>query len=437
MDFSFLDRGAAGRLCSNLLRPRIFATVACLLFLASALHAVLENAQTSRGRKDFLEGDTGHYLAIASDFARGDFSMTYVRARPHRQPLYPLLLAPVMRVTGENLAALAAVNVALVALTFLLVYFGLLHRLRSRVVAATVGVLFLLNPFVHAQATQHLLTEPLHLLLMMGILFSLWDYLETRRTRSLAGAAALAGLDYLARPNGLFVMMAMTGTVLAVEIHRAWRAGAAHRRLSPVRGALRFALAGLAFVLISAPSWVPRCIVFGNPIYHGYLSNYLWVDTYAKAHVGQEFATYTAHDYFATHGPADIAKRWLRGLWECGFVIPAKVEGHFPVLFLLTLGGVGVTLWRGPLSHRALALFGGVQALPLIWTNLSNPTVRVPYAATIPFELIFAAIGLQCALRILISLRKSPRHLDDERRFLGGGRTQGNAPAMGRGDLVA
>jgi len=44
-----------------------------------------------------------------------------------------------------------------------------------------------------------------------------------------------------------------------------------------------------------------------------------------------------------------------------------------------------------------LLLFGVAQALPLVWTNLSNPTVRVPYAAAVPFELVFAAIALHFA----------------------------------------
>jgi 4-amino-4-deoxy-L-arabinose transferase-like glycosyltransferase len=384
---------ALARLVSAFQRPLLFVPVAGLLFLATSLHAVLENAQTPRGRKDFLEGDTGHYLDIAHDFSRGDFSMSYVRNRPHRQPLYPLLLAPVMLASGENLAALAMVNVVLTVLTFLLVYFGLLHRLGSRVVAAAAGALFLLNPFVRAQCTQHLLTEPLHLFLMVGILFAFWDYLETRRSWSLIAAAALGGLDYLARPNGLFVTLALVAVVVLVE----------GRRLLTRRGMIALGLAALAFVTISAPSWVPRYRDFGNPIHHGYLSNYLWVDTYAEGHVGQRFATRTARDYFAHHGVLDVAKRWLQGAWECGMAIPVRVEGRFPLLFFLALGGAGIVLCGGPRSLRALLLFGIVQALPLVWTNLSNPTVRVPYAAAVPFELVFAAVALHFAIEAVRS----------------------------------
>jgi len=62
-----------------------------------------------------------------------------------------------------------------------------------------------------------------------------------------------------------------------------------------------------------------------------------------------------------------------------------------------------MALYGGPRSLRALLLFGMVQALPLVWTNLSNPTVRVPYAAAVPFELVFAAVALHFAIEAVRS----------------------------------
>jgi hypothetical protein len=37
-------------------------------------------------------------------------------------------------------------------------------------------------------------------------------------------------------------------------------------------------------------------------------------------------------------------------------------------------------------------LFYGLQMVPLAWTQPVNTTPRIPYAATQPFELFFAAI---------------------------------------------
>jgi 4-amino-4-deoxy-L-arabinose transferase-like glycosyltransferase len=387
-------------LAAFLLRPGVFAPLAAIFFLATSLAAIHANVHSEMGRKDLLEGDTGHYLAIARDFARGDFSMSYVEARPHRQPLYPLLLAPGFRWFGGDLQILASVNVLLLIGAFLLLYFGILRFFHSRFVAAAIGFLFLHNPFVHAHATRHLLTEPLHLLLAIGVVFATLDYLESRRRRSLLAFAALAGLDYLTRPNGLFIFASAIAVLLLNEAWRFYRPSSSPRpSLSHIAGCYVLALS--IFALVAAPSWIPRYHYFGNPIHHGYLSNYLWTDTYKEGHVGQRFASYTAKDYFENHHLGDVVQRWVRGVGECGFAIPIRTEEKLPLLYFLALGGLVATVWSGSGSYRTLAAFGVLQMLPLIWTNLSNPTIRVPYAAELPFELVFAALFLSQLCRVI------------------------------------
>ncbi|HVE16397.1 MAG TPA: hypothetical protein VNB29_06655, partial [Chthoniobacterales bacterium] len=263
----------------------------------------------------------------------------------------------------------------------------------SRVIASVIGILFLQNPFVHAHATRHLLTEPLHLLLAVTLLFVVADYLLRRKPGTLVLAGALAGLDYLTRPNGLFIFASL---VASLGLYEGWRL---YRVPWKVRSegmaiALSAALAILAFIAVSAPSWIPRYEYFGNPIHHGYLTNYLWTDSYKEGHVGQRFAIYSSKDYFASHGVKDVVLRWAHGIGECGFTIPIRTEGRWPALYFLALAGFLMTLWKGAPACRVLALFGTLQMLPLVWTNLSNPTIRVPYAAELPFELIFAAIFL-------------------------------------------
>jgi hypothetical protein len=189
----------------------------------------------------------------------------------------------------------------------------------------------------------------------------------------------------------------------ALVLHEAWQIWR-HRvnwRAEGVRAIKAYGLAVLVFVVVCAPSWIPRYAYFGNPIYHGYLSNYLWTDTYKEGHVGQRYAIYTARDYFSTHGAGDVAMRWLSGIGKCGFTIPIRTEEKIPLLYFLALAGFVMTLWRGPGVYRTLALFGILQMLPLVWTNLSNPTIRVPYAASLPFEVIFAALFLSELCRIL------------------------------------
>jgi hypothetical protein len=256
--------------------------------------------------------------------------------------------------------------------------------------------------------------------------------------RSLALASALAGLDYLTRPNGLFVFVSMMSALL---LHEAWQI---FRRPSILRAeGLRTlkacGIATLVFVAVSAPSWIPRYAYFGNPIHHGYLSNYLWTDTYKEGHVGQRFAIYTARDYFSTHDAGDVAMRWLHGIGECGFAIPVRTEEKLPLLYFLALAGFVMTLWKGSADYRTLALFGILQMLPLIWTNLSNPTIRVPYAAELPFEIIFAALFLSQLPRILhlVYMRFNGWELEEKFVFGGTGAGQNDIAAVRVGDLAA
>lgn len=395
------------RVLDVFLRPTVFLPVAVAAYLATNVLGLTAALHEEKGRADLVSGDTGHYLDIGRTFATGDFSMAYVQDKPHRQPLYPLLLSPVFRWGNGSFFALGAVNIVVGALTLVLIYEGIRRRLGQPLVAAGMVVLFVVNDFMLSQTTRHLLTEPLHVLLMTGIILALLRYLETRQIGALLGAAALTGLDYLARPNGLFVMAALLVTLLAGESWPRLRG----REL--VKKASLYGAALIVFMIVSAPSWIPREKYFGSPFYHGYLSNYLWVDTYKEGHVGQREAIYGWRDYVRTHSVGDAIKRGAWGIWEVTVAIPCRVEGRVPLLFVLALGGVLMTALRGPKSLRLLLLFATIQLLPLMWTHLSNPTVRVPYASTIPFEIIFAASFLAC----LVACKCWPQ----------GGRSIGNA----------
>ena len=227
----------------------------------------------------------------------------------------------------------------------------------------------------------------------------------------------------------------------ALFLHEAWRffRDPSNFRADWLRTLKAYALGTLVFVIVSAPSWIPREAYFGNPIHHGYLSNYLWTDTYDQGHVGQRYAIYTAGDYFSTHGARDVVMRWLHGIGECGFAIPIRKEEKLPLLYFLALAGVMLTLWKGSARYRTLALFGILQMLPLMWTNLSNPTIRVPYAAGLPFEAIFAALFLSQLPRLLGVgfLRINGWKLEEKFVFGGGGAGQHDIAAVRVGDLAA
>jgi hypothetical protein len=393
--------------------PRIFLPLAALLYVVFSVHAIDRNLRDPKSRADFVSGDSMHYVDIAGDFAKGNLSMDYVQRRPHRQPLYPATLAPVIHFLGQDFFWMAVVSLVFSTAGFLLLYAAILHLQRSPVIAAVVGTLYLRDKFLFAEVTRHFLTEPLHILLMIGIIHTVLLWLRERKAWQLPAAATLIGLDYLVRPNGLFVAISLAAAlglreVFHVLLDRDFRA--------PLRQWPVYAASVLLFALVTVPSWLPRLRDYGSPFYHGYLSNYLWVDSYAEGHQGQRFAKYTWRDYTSTHTLGDAVQRTAHGVWNVCFAIPWSVNYKLHAMFLLALAGTLLALARGPSEYRWLLLFGAIQLLPLIWTNLPNPTMRVPYAATLPFELFFAALPL--ALVVSLARKFSPSPVHSENDFL-------------------
>jgi hypothetical protein len=68
-----------------------------------------------------------------------------------------------------------------------------------------------------------------------------------------------------------------------------------------------------------------------------------------------------------------------------------------PLLYFLSIGGVWVAFRDRAREYLFLCLFLVLQMQPLVWTNLSNPTSRVPYGSMLPFELFLAALFLAWA----------------------------------------
>lgn len=372
--------------------PWVFVPAAVALYLAANFVELTWAVKDPRSRVDFLTGDAKPYLAVARQLIDSGFSMDYVKGRPQRQPLYPAVLSGVLHWKGpDDFFWLAVPNVAFATLGFLVAYFALLY-FHGRYVAAVAGLLYLVNPFLFVQTTNRFMTEPLHILLMCVVIFAFLAYLKEGRPWQLLVAAAATGADYLARANGLFVMLSLAGALALWEAGRWIESRSLPPRRELLRRAALYAAAALVFVAVSTPSWQPRLRLFGNPIYHGYLTNYLWVDTYEQGHTDEK--KYGWRDYVATHSAGDAVKRGLSGAWNVGFAIPFRREEPLPALYLLALGGVLLAAARGPASYRAMAVFGIVQLLPLMWTNMSNPNYRVPYGATFPFEVVFAGFCL-------------------------------------------
>jgi Dolichyl-phosphate-mannose-protein mannosyltransferase len=364
-------------------------------FFANSLHVAL-NARTKKGAEALVSSDSAHYLAIAHGFLVGNFSMDYVREIPHRQPLYPFLLAAASKIGNGNLFYLGEVNVVAMTLAIGSVYFGILCFFHSHPVAAIPACCLAFNPFYWRIAGARLLTEPLYALVLVWVIIAFLQYLQERKTFWLILGSVFAGLAYLTRPNGVFLAAAFLAVLFLADLsvpreskNQDNRFLQRTLRLIPI-----YLGAALLLIALTIPAWVPRLIYFGDPLFHGYLTNFLWVDSYHLAHdFGMQTASYTWRDYVASHNLLDAIRRVLHGLWNVCLKIPIANE-KVPVLFLFAVAGIWRTLRKGPNEFRFLLLFCFIQLLPFIWTNLSNPTRRVPYGSTFPFEPFFAACFL-------------------------------------------
>ena len=372
----------------------IILLMAAYLF-ANSLHVFL-NARSAKGAETLVSSDSGQYLAFAQRFLQGNFSMDYIRDVPHRQPLYPFLLAAAAKIGNGNLFFLGEVNVVAMTLAIGSVYFGNLRFFRSHFVAAIPALGVAGNPFLWRIAGARLLTEPLYVLILIWVIIAFLQYLQERKAFWLLLGTLFAGLDYLTRPNGIFDAAAFLGVLFLAELWLPLRSGEQVKPfLTRVFGLMpNYLGAVLVLVVVTIPAWVPRLAYFGNPLHHGYLTNFLWVDTYHLAHdFGERAASYTWHDYVATHNVLDAIRRVIHGIWNVCILIPIADE-RAPILFFLSAAGVWTSLRNGPNEYRFLALFFFIQIFPFIWTNLANPTRRVPYGSTFPFEPFFAACFL-------------------------------------------
>src|SRR5262245_7600529 len=178
----------------------------CILVLA-------KNVGSQKTSDRLMSSDSVHYVDIARDFSSGDFSMAYVKERPHRQPLYPALLAVAMKIGGGNRFFLGLVNILIDSASILLIYLFTLSLFGERLVSSIIALSLAVNPFLDRQVTARLLSEPLHLFLAIAAIMAFLKYILSPERKWLFACAGLAGLDYLTRPNGLFMAVTAIGTL--------------------------------------------------------------------------------------------------------------------------------------------------------------------------------------------------------------------------------
>jgi hypothetical protein len=383
-----------------------------LYYLNSAVQRLQSRLSNPEQVAIYTHADSTHYLEMAEAFAEGEFTKRYARERPHRQPLYPALLAiAVLAGEGRDLFLLGMVNV-LVGLGTIWLIFILTSRLfGSPLIGALLALLYERNDFAFDYIAKRIMTEPLYGLWSFAALALAMLFAERRKVRSLYLACFAAGLAYLTRPNGFILMASLWGVLLVSEILLLARArGWKSLDLERLRGvAVWFGIAGLIFVATTAPSWAPRLAYYGNPIHHGVVSNSMWVDTWEELRANM-YEPLGPSYYFANHGLSDVASRFLFGF---KFVYVTAPHEYAPKLQLLAAAGLLVAIVRR--RRRDLVLVGimVLTLLPITWTSLSMPFYRLAYGAQLAFVLLFSAILFETArdLAVRAADRRRPREV--------------------------
>jgi 4-amino-4-deoxy-L-arabinose transferase-like glycosyltransferase len=186
----------------------------------------------------FLVHDSVTYFQSGYDFARGyGFELAFKRT-----PLYPVFIAGVVAVVGEDLQALAFVQHMLGLVSIALTYF-LARVLSGRAAAMVAGLLVALSgPLLLYE--HYILAEPLFTALLLAFGLVLVRAVQTGRWHWLVLSGIVLGLASLSRPVGQAALLAVpVGLLVAM---RSWR-----------RAALASGLVVLGFGFVSVP-WMVR-----------------------------------------------------------------------------------------------------------------------------------------------------------------------------------
>jgi len=222
-------------------RTDLLAVLAIVLVAAGLRLAFLYRAPA------FVHGDSVYYYQAGYELARG----TGFEVPLHRTPGYPLFLAGVIRLLGEDLQAIAFVQHVLGVLTAVLAYligrsvFGRPAGLVAGLLVALSGPLLIYE--------RYLLSEALFTFLLSVAIWLFVRGLRGGARWSIIGAGLALGLASLARPTGQLVLPALWAAVLLQP--NGWR-----RRLAQV------GLITLGFVVVAAPTSVWDRMRGGEPV---------------------------------------------------------------------------------------------------------------------------------------------------------------------------
>lgn len=155
------------------------------------------------------------YLWLAQDIAKGDFQSGINAYLP---PLFPILSAAVsfifrdFELSGRMISCLAG------SLTVLPLFF-LIKDIFNRKIAVVTVIFFIIHPYL-LRASGEVLTEATHFFLITSLAWVLWMAIRSRKAVPFLLVGFLAGLTYLARPEGVAVIFLVLGWVWLTNLSK-------------------------------------------------------------------------------------------------------------------------------------------------------------------------------------------------------------------------
>jgi len=164
-------------------------------------------------------GDEPFYDQLARSLLAGDGYARHGAPTVYRPPGWPLTLAAIYRVAGDDRRVVVAVQGLFDAGTILLCGW-LAGRLFASRTAGAVGFLLALvwPPFF--RESRYLQTEPMFTFLATAVLVAFARFAERPRPRLAFGVGVVAGLGALVRPTGVLVLQSLVLGWLIQTRHR-------------------------------------------------------------------------------------------------------------------------------------------------------------------------------------------------------------------------
>ncbi len=280
--------------------------------------------------------DDALYILLARSLQAGHYHQPFLVGAPphlHYPPAFPGLLAVLSGVFGESLPLFAAANIALVAVSLLLIA-DIVRRKWSPGLALLVLALGAINPGLH-NAGARILSEALYLFLTAAALWAVTVFPQSRRWAVMAGVAAvIAGLT---RSVGVTVIAAL---VVHWMFERKWQ-----------RAVVLAAIGGL-----TVGSWVWRASGAGQTVSRTYLTEVVGPVTGPLRSLGQRVSHHVV-DYLTANIPSEMPVATLPG---------TIIDNLLWLGLLLVLSALGMwMIWRRwRVLFWYLAAYGG---LLLLW----------------------------------------------------------------------